>query len=134
MVIDPVTGIASVMVAATVPLLAFGSISVPERSLMRSEARISAAAGTQAAIDAINPLTGELLKSEELHDSIKASMARIDGILDKIEDDALVLLDAQFHVEGLFAAGKHVLSQARMAMNADEARSMVAGWLQFGAA
>src|ERR1043165_4778387 len=37
---------ASVMLAATVPLLAFGSISMPERSLMRSEARISAAAGT----------------------------------------------------------------------------------------
>ena len=48
MVIEPVTGMASVMVAATVPLLAFGSISVPERSLMRSEARISAAAGTGA--------------------------------------------------------------------------------------
>ena len=46
MVIAPLTGMPIVMVAATVPLLAFGSISVPERSLMRSEAKISAAAGT----------------------------------------------------------------------------------------
>ncbi len=46
MVISPLTGIARLMAAENVPLLVLGSTRVPERSLRRSEARISAAAAT----------------------------------------------------------------------------------------
>ena len=46
----PLTGSPSVTRALTVPLLELGSIRVPENSLRRSEARISAIAGTGQSI------------------------------------------------------------------------------------
>ena len=47
---EPLTGRPSVTRALTVPLLELGSIRVPENSLRRSEARISAIAGTGPSI------------------------------------------------------------------------------------